>query len=130
MARGRPVGLPVLNTSGQLRIGQPVRRLEDDALLTGAGRYIDDLDFPGAVHAAFVRSPHVHARVLSIDAADALGAPGVLAVYTADDLRAGGLGPIQVAVPQRGRDGSAALDMPATPERVWRALHAASAFRA
>src|SRR6185436_2117910 len=62
----------------------------------------------GAVHAAFVRSPHVHARVQSIDAAGALRVPGVLAVYTADDLRAGGLGPIQVAVTQRGRDGSAA----------------------
>lgn len=97
-----------MNTSGQLRIGQPVRRLEDDALLTGAARYIDDLDLPGALHAAFVRSPHVHARLLSVDATDALGAPGVLAVYTADDLRAGGLGPIQVTVPQRGRDGSAA----------------------
>jgi len=97
-----------LNTSGQLRIGQPVRRLEDDAFLTGAARYIDDLGLPGAVHAVFVRSPHVHARVLSIDPAEALAAPGVLAVYTAEDLRADGLGPMQVVVAQRGRDGSAA----------------------
>src|SRR6185369_15319780 len=100
--------LSVLTTSGQLRIGQPVRRLEDDAFLTGAARYNDDLDLPGAVHAAFVRSPHVYARVLSIDAGEALGATGVLGVYTANDLRADGLGPMQVVVAQRGRDGSAA----------------------
>ena len=96
-----------MNTSGQLRIGQPVLRLEDDALLTGTARFIDDLELPGAINAAFVRSPHVHARVLSIDAAEALKAPGVLAVYTAVDLRAEGVGPIQVTVPQRDRDGGA-----------------------
>jgi hypothetical protein len=128
-----------LDISGQLRIGQPVRRLEDDALLTGAARYIDDLDLPGAVHAAFVRSPHVHARVLSIDAHDALRAPGVLAVYTADDLARRRLGPIQVAVTQRGRDGAprAALRARvgrrrcASSARRWRSCwRAASARRA
>jgi carbon-monoxide dehydrogenase large subunit len=97
-----------MHVSGQLRIGQPVRRLEDDALLKGVARFIDDLDLPGAAHAAFVRSPHVHARVRSVQAADALAAPGVLAVYTAGDLRAAGVGAMQVSVPQRGRDGSAA----------------------
>jgi len=95
-------------TSGQLRIGQPVRRLEDDALLGGAGRFIDDLDLPGAAHAVFVRSPHAHARVLSIGASGALGVPGVLAVVSAADLRAQGIGPIQSPVSQRGPDGSAA----------------------
>ncbi len=94
-------------TSGQLRIGQPVLRLEDQALLTGRGNFIDDLDLPGAVHAVFVRSPHVHARVRSIDVSAARAAPGVLGVYTAADLRAAGIGPIAVAVPQKNRDGSA-----------------------
>lgn len=97
-----------MHASGQLRIGQPVRRLEDDALLTGVARFIDDLELPGAAHAAFVRSSHVHARVQSIDCAAARAAPGVLAVYTADDLRQAGIGPMQVTVPQRGRDGQAA----------------------
>jgi len=94
-------------TSGQLRIGQPVERLEDHALLTGAGRFIDDLDLPGAVHAVFVRSPHVHARVLSVDISAAQRARGVLGVFTAADLRAAGIGPMRVSVVQKNRDGSA-----------------------
>ena len=57
---------PSRNT-GQLRMGQPVLRLEDDALLKGEGRFIDDLALPGAAHAAFLRSPHPHARIVSID---------------------------------------------------------------
>ncbi len=100
-------GSDLSHTSGQLRIGQPVLRLEDQALLTGAGRFIDDLRLPGAAHAVFVRSPHVHARVLSIETAQALAAPGVLGVFTAADLRAVGIGPMLVAVPQKNRDGSA-----------------------
>jgi carbon-monoxide dehydrogenase large subunit len=94
-------------TSGQLRIGQPVQRLEDHALLTGAGRFIDDLDLPGAAHAVFVRSPHVHARVLSIDADAARSASGVLGIFTAADLRESGIGPMRVGVAQKNRDGSA-----------------------
>jgi len=97
----------ISHTSGQLRIGQPVERLEDHALLTGAGRFIDDLDLPGAAHAVFVRSPHVHARVLSIDATAARQVAGVLAVFTAVDLRAAGIGPMRVSVLQKNRDGSA-----------------------
>ena len=97
------------HTSGQLRIGQPVQRLEDHALLTGAGRFIDDLDLPGAAHAVFVRSPHVHARVVSIDAGQARSAQGVLGVFTAANLRAAGIGPMRVSATQKNRDGSAAL---------------------
>lgn len=101
--------------SGQLRIGQPVRRLEDDALLTGAGRFIDDLVLPGAAHVAFVRSPHVHARLGEIDTAAARAAPGVLAVYVAADLAAAGVGPLQPVLGQKNRDGSAPR---ATPRPV------------
>ncbi len=97
------------HTSGQLRIGQPVRRLEDDALLKGAGRFIDDLDLPGAAQAAFVRSPHVHARVVSIDAQAARSAPGVLGVFTAADLAAAGIGPMRLSVVQKNRDGKPVL---------------------
>ena len=98
----------VSHTSGQLRIGQPVQRLEDQALLTGAAHFIDDLVLPGAVHAVFVRSPHVHARVVSIEGAEARKVPGVLGVFTAADFAAAGIGPMRITVVQKNRDGSAA----------------------
>ena len=68
--------------------GAPIERLEDAALLTGAGRFLDDLGAPpGTLHAAFVRSPHAHARLRAIDAAAALALPGVRAVLTGEDVR-------------------------------------------
>ncbi|MCP4663675.1 MAG: xanthine dehydrogenase family protein molybdopterin-binding subunit [bacterium] len=67
-------------------IGQPIRRNEDPRLLTGRALFIDDLELPGMVHVAFLRSPHAHARIGSIDLAEAREREGVLAVYTADDL--------------------------------------------
>ena len=69
-------------------IGQPVPRLEDDALLRGAGRYLDDLRLPGTLSAAFVRSGFAHAAILGIDTAAARAHPGVIAVLTAADLAA------------------------------------------
>ena len=71
---------------GARQFGARVARLEDPALLTGAGRFVDDVKLPGALHACFVRSPHAHARIRSIDATAALAMPGVHAVLTADDL--------------------------------------------
>jgi CO/xanthine dehydrogenase Mo-binding subunit len=70
--------------------GEPVRRLEDDRLLRGRGRYTDDLD-EGALHGCFVRSPHAHASITVIDVEAARRAPGVAAVYTASDLPFGDL---------------------------------------
>jgi carbon-monoxide dehydrogenase large subunit len=75
-------------------IGAPVRRKEDARLLTGKGSYSDDLDLPGQVYAAMVRSPHAHARIARIDAAEALAMPGVLAVLTGADFLEDGLKPI------------------------------------
>jgi carbon-monoxide dehydrogenase large subunit len=75
-------------------IGQPVRRKEDFRLLTGRGCYGDDVSLPGMAHVVFVRSPHAHARIASIDKRAALAAPGVLAVLTGADYRTAGLGPI------------------------------------
>ncbi len=66
-------------------------RVEDRAFLTGAGRFTADLSLPGQAHAAVVRSPHAHAVLGGIDPAGALALPGVLAVYTAADLRAAGV---------------------------------------
>ena len=75
-------------------IGQPVRRKEDARLLTGRGCYVDDLAPAGLVYAVFVRSPHAHARIVSIDKEAALASAGVLAVLTGADYAADGLGPI------------------------------------
>ena len=67
-------------------IGQPIKRNEDPRLLTGAGLFVDDLDLPGMLHAAFLRSPFAHARLLKIDVSKAVERPGVIAAYTAEDL--------------------------------------------
>ena len=75
-----------------------VRRREDPRLITGAGEFVDDLRVPGCVHAAVLRSPHAHARIVSIDASAARRAPGVVGVFTAADLGAVG-GPIPIYAP-------------------------------
>jgi CO/xanthine dehydrogenase Mo-binding subunit len=66
-------------------IGQSPRRKEDERLVTGRGRFIDDIAPPGVVHLAVVRSTHAHARIVAVDAAQARRLPGV-AVFLADDL--------------------------------------------
>ena len=68
--------------------GQPVLRTEDPRLLTGRGRYIDDVAVPGVLHAAFVRSPHAHARIRSVNLERARLLPGVVAAYADAELRA------------------------------------------
>ena len=75
-------------------IGQPVRRTEDFRLLTGRGRFGDDLVLPHLAHGFFVRSPHAHARIVTVDKMAALAAPGVRAVLSGADYAAAGLGPI------------------------------------
>jgi carbon-monoxide dehydrogenase large subunit len=75
-------------------IGRPVRRKEDQRLITGAGRFGDDVNLPGQAYAAMARSPHAHARIVSIEVAEALASPGVLLVLTGADALADGLRPI------------------------------------
>src|SRR5258706_7671206 len=70
------------------------KRLEDERLLVGKGLYSDDRDLPGQAWLVVLRSPHAHARIASIDASAARKAPGVVAVYTAAELKADGLGHI------------------------------------
>jgi carbon-monoxide dehydrogenase large subunit len=70
-------------------VGHRARRIEDPALLRGAGRFIDDIRLPGMLQAAFVRSPHAHAKVVSIDASAARVLPGVVAVFDAQDIAKG-----------------------------------------
>ncbi len=74
------------STSRPPYVGRPVRRLEDPKLLTGQGRYVEDLALPGLAALAFLRSPHAHARVTAIRTEAARAAPGVIRVVTAGDL--------------------------------------------
>ena len=80
---------PIVDPSrpGDSLIGASIPRLEDDALITGRGRFVDDIHMPGLLQAAFVRSPHAHAAIRSIDASAALALPGVHAVYTYEDFK-------------------------------------------
>src|SRR3989442_14492226 len=84
--RPRPCAVPGHSDMGAKHFGARVARLEDPTLLTGRARFVDDIDLPGTLHACFVRSPHAHARIRSIDASAARAVPGVHAVLTADDL--------------------------------------------
>ena len=68
-------------------VGARVQRVEDPRLLTGRGRYVDDLTVPGMAHAAFLRSPYPHARIVSIDVAAARALPGVRTVLTGADMQ-------------------------------------------
>src|SRR5262249_11928930 len=67
-------------------VGRPLKRFEDPRLMTGQGSFVDDLQLPGMLHAVVLRSPHAHARLLSVDAASARAVPGVAAVLTASDI--------------------------------------------
>src|SRR3954466_43561 len=69
--------------------GTPVTRREDARLLTGGAQYVDDLDLPGAARVTYVTSTAAHARIRSVDVSAARRMPGVLAVFTADDLDSG-----------------------------------------
>ncbi|MGH2537967.1 MAG: molybdopterin cofactor-binding domain-containing protein, partial [Candidatus Promineifilaceae bacterium] len=73
---------------GTRYLGQRIKRREDPRLLTGRALFVDDVHLPGMLHAAFVRSPHAHARLKAIDASAAAALDGVIAVYTAADLGA------------------------------------------
>lgn len=93
---------------GEFGIGQPVRRKEDVRLLTGGGEYTDDIAVEGELlHAAFVRSPHANAKILSIDTSDAMAIPGVVAVLTGKDVQEAGLGMVVTDATYTDRSGKA-----------------------
>ena len=87
-------------------IGQSAARVEDQRLLTGAGRYTDDSADPTAAQAFILRADHAHARINSINTANATGAPGVLAVYTGDDLQRDNIGDMPCLTELDNRDGT------------------------
>ena len=66
--------------------GEPIPRNADPRLLKGEGAYVDDIPLTGALHSAFLRSPFARARIKSIDVSAARSYPGVVAVYTCDDI--------------------------------------------
>src|SRR5262245_23818591 len=86
--------------------GRHEPRVEDRALVSGAGRFIDDDAQPGQLHACFVRSPHAFARIRKVDTAAARKASGVVAVFTAADMEKAGVGNVSRPNPQEGRGGS------------------------
>ena len=86
-------------------------RVEDERLLTGRGQFLGDRSFPGHLEMVVVRSPHAHADLGNINLARASGMPGVVGIFTADDLAADGLGPIGFA-PIIGAAGGGRLAAP------------------
>jgi len=95
-------------------IGASPRRKEDIRFLTGRGNYVADIQRPGMVAGVFVRSPHAHAKIKSINAKPALSMPGVLAVFTGEDLKADGVGGLPCGWGITGKDGQPMKD-PAHP---------------
>ena len=89
-------------------------RVEDEVLVRGRGQFMDDPRLPNQAYGAFVRSPHAHARVLSVKADEARKAKGVLAVLTAGDIKAAGIGTVSRHPPVSGR-GGAKMAMPFRP---------------
>ncbi len=87
-------------------IGASVRRKEDHRFITGKGRYTGDINRPGQAYAHFLRSPHAHAAINAIDAAAARGMPGVVAVYTGDDIAADKIGGLICGWMIHSKDGS------------------------
>lgn len=99
-------------------IGQALTRREDLRLLTGQGQYVDDLPAANQAHVVFVRSPHAHARIVSVDTKAAKSAPGVVAVFTGAELKADGIGFFPTFVGLNGPDGKPMSGPPYYPLAV------------
>ena len=87
-------------------IGASVKRKEDIRFITGKGHYVDDINRPGQAHAYFLRSPHAHATINKVDTSAALKAPGVVAIFTGDDIAADKVGGLICGVTIYNKDGS------------------------
>ena len=99
----------LLGSEEKFAIGQPVPRSEDPVLLRGEGHYADDISLPGQAYAVMVRSHLAHGLIRGIDAAAARAMPGVLAVYTAEELAKAGIGPLPARQVINNRDGTPML---------------------
>src|SRR5947208_1047788 len=100
---------PTLLDLDRYAIGQPVPRSEDPVLVSGKGRFTDDIDLPGQAYCAIVRSHYAHGIIRGIDTAAARGMPGVLSIYTAANLESGGIGPLPPRQVMNNRDGTPML---------------------
>lgn len=87
-------------------VGQPVRRKEDQRLVTGSGKYADDVRYDGQHYAVMVRSPYAHARIRKLETADASGMPGVVAILTAKELAEDKVGTLRCLAPMENIDGT------------------------
>ena len=92
--------------------GKSVLRVEDEALLKGAGLFADDATLPGQAQVCFLRSPHPHARIAAIDAKAAAALPGVIAIVTGDDLVRAGVKPLPLSADFKRPDGSPTASPP------------------
>ena len=104
-------------------IGQPMPRIEDRRFITGQGRYVDDSGEAGLLHAAFLRSPHAHAEIRSIDTSVARSAPGVVAVYTGADWQSAGLSGLPLRPTIKQADGSPIASAPRQGLAIGRVRH-------
>jgi aerobic carbon-monoxide dehydrogenase large subunit len=111
-------------------IGQAITRREDQRLLLGTAQYVDDMALPGETFVIFVRSPHAHARIVSIDTSAAKAMPGVLAVFTGADLQADGVGPLPIGPGLKRADGKDMDGPPNNPIAVDTARHVGEAVAA
>src|ERR1700755_1577240 len=90
-------------------VGQPGRRKEDDTLVRGKGQYTDDFGLPGPGSSWIVRCSHAHGIIKGIDTSAAKAMPGVLGVWTGEDLAAANYNPFTCGLPLKSRDGSPLL---------------------
>src|SRR5260370_26948127 len=93
-------------------IGAPRRRVEARRFLLGRGRFVADIELPGALACVLVRLPHAHARIRRVDTAAAKASPGVVAVFTGADMATDGMAPMRPLWAVRSRDGSAMAEPP------------------
>ena len=105
-------------------VGQPVRRFEDQTLITGKGSYTDDITLDRMVRAYVLRAPIAHAAIKSIDATAARAMPGVLLILTGADVTADGLGDVPCSAPLTSRDGKSRHDTPRPVLAIDRVRHA------
>src|SRR5947207_7370916 len=100
---------PMMFDLDRFAIGQPVPRSEDPVLVSGKGRFTDDVNLTGQAYCVIVRSHYAHGVIRNIDTAAARSMPGVLGVYTAAELEAGGIGPLPPRQVMNNRDGTPML---------------------
>jgi carbon-monoxide dehydrogenase large subunit len=104
-------------------VGQPVRRFEDQTLITGAGRYTDDITLPNMAQAYVLRAQAAHANIRKLDTTAAKSMPGVLLVLTGDDVKTDGLGDVPCSAPLQSRDGKPRSDTPRPVLAVGKVRH-------